>query len=104
MAGEALRSIKKTETKAQKIVADAKAEAKKIAGSSDEKRKTIFMQKDALLKKEREEIRKKYEDETKEEIEALEKEEERHIRTVDDRCKKTLKKVVSYISEEIIKE
>lgn len=104
MAGEALRSIKKTEKKAEQIIADARSEAKRIAVDSDDKRKQYIEQKDRLLKKQEEEIKKRYADETKKEIEALEAEEERHIENVDERCKKTLKKVVSYISEEIIKE
>lgn len=104
MAGEALRSIKKIEKKAQQIIVDARSKAKRIAEDTDDKRKQFIEEKDGLLKKQEEEIKRRYADETKKEIKALEAEEERHIENVDERCKKTLKKVVSYISEEIIKE
>jgi vacuolar-type H+-ATPase subunit H len=104
MAGEVLRSIKKTEEKAQKIIVDARSEAKRVAEDSDDKRKQYIVEKDRLLKKQEEEIKKRYADETIKEIEALTLQEERHIENVDERCKKTLTKVVSYISEEIIKE
>jgi vacuolar-type H+-ATPase subunit H len=104
MAGEAIRTIKETEKEALAIVNNAMAETKKIVENAGKRNKELIAEKDESLKREGQSIRKRYTDETGKQIEALEAEEVRHIKKVDELCQKTLKKVVSYLSEQIIKE
>ena len=104
MAGEAIRAIKETEKEALAIVNNARAETKRIVESAGKKSRGLIARKDESLKADEESIRKRFADETEKEIDALEAEEVRHIKKVDELCQKTLKKVVSYLSEQIIKE
>ena len=104
MAGEGIGSIKKTEEEATKIVVDAQAETKRIIQKARDQKKELINSKDKALIKEEESIRLKYSDQTQEVLKKLEGEEEKNIEKVDDRCQKNLKKVVSYISTQIVKE
>jgi vacuolar-type H+-ATPase subunit H len=104
MAGELIRKIKETETEAAQILSEVKDRAMKMILGAEEKKAVYIEEKDELLKADEIKIREKYDSEKQDMIREIENEEKNEIEGINRLCEANISKVVTFISEEIVKE
>ena len=104
MAGEAIEKIKQKEQDAADIIKEAKDEAFKIVLRSGEKKTEFIKEKDKLLQNEEKKIKEKYDAETREVLNQIGSDEQKEIENINKLCNENLKKVIKFISDEIVKE
>jgi vacuolar-type H+-ATPase subunit H len=104
MAGELIEKIREKEQEASQIISDVKDKAMKMVLSAEEKKADYIGEKDALLREDEKRIKEKYDSETREIIREIEDEEKKGIESINTLCEQNIEKVVTFISEEIVKE
>ena len=104
MAGELIEKIVEKEREAFQIISEVKDKAMKMILSAEEKKTDYIGEKDALLKEDSERVKEKYDSETQDIIREIEDEEKREVQRINTLCEQNLEKVVTFISEEIVKE
>jgi len=104
MAGEVLQKIRKKEEEAREIIEKVKDDAQGSFNRAQEEKKKLIEKKDALLKDEEVRIKDRYAAQASKILKEIELEEQNRVADINSTCEKNLPKVVSYISEEIVKE
>ncbi len=104
MAGEVLQKIIKKEAEAREIIDSAKDDAQSALEHARKKKRKLIDEKDALLTEEEARIKERYAAQTSKILKEIEREEQNRVAEINSTCDKNLPKVVSYISEEIVKE
>jgi vacuolar-type H+-ATPase subunit H len=104
MSGEVIRTIKKKEVEASDLVEKAHADAKKLLEKARSEKAGLIGEKERLLKEEESRIRDDYAKQTAKALREIENEEKDAIARITAICEKNMKKVVDYISAEIVKE
>jgi vacuolar-type H+-ATPase subunit H len=104
MAGETVIKIREKEKEASELVNNARLDAKRIVQNARDEKTVFFDEKDAALKREEAGIRDQFLRESEGIIRDLQGQEEKEIERINEMCGKSLKKVVAFISKEIVKE
>lgn len=104
MAGEGIEKIKGSEEEALSILDRAKADARKLIEATARKKEELIADKKETLKEDEARIRQKYARETEKAVDEIGDEETKNVESVDRLCEGNVRKVVSYIIEEIVRE
>jgi vacuolar-type H+-ATPase subunit H len=104
MAGEVIEKIKGSEEDALRLLDKAKADARKLIEATARKKEELIANKKETLKDDEARITQTYARETEQAVGEISDEETKDIESVDRLCEGNVRKVVSYIIEEIVRE